>query len=198
MKFHCIKCHDTSWIIKCNCYKICDRVLPYRDKDLKPHLVVDGHTLKSKMHEERFFYDKYWWLTKPNYWGSNSTGKVMEHVYNFQEHYKCCMLPWGSIHHIDRNKNNNDISNLQGMIDKKHWKLHADEMIEKKEIKKEQELRDRRCCKCRSKNTKVTPDNKGEKIPRWYRLPSDKVNWYCHKCYVQWEYYYRINKVISY
>lgn len=48
------------------------------------------------------------------------------HVYIFEQYYQCCMLKWGDVHHIDENRNNNDISNLQGYTHSSHMKLHRE------------------------------------------------------------------------
>ncbi len=52
-------------------------------------------------------------------------GKQMrKHVVIFEEYYKCCMLPWGEIHHINDIKTDNNISNLKGMTDSQHRRFH--------------------------------------------------------------------------
>lgn len=60
-----------------------------------------------------------------DYPGSDKKGGIFEHVFNFENHYMCCMLPWGRVHHIDGNKLNNNIDNLEGMTWFKHMRIHA-------------------------------------------------------------------------
>ena len=43
----------------------------------------------------------YWLLWLPEYPTTRKDGCILEHVYFFQEYYKCRMLPWGVVHHID-------------------------------------------------------------------------------------------------
>ena len=51
-------------------------------------------------------------------------GYIFEHVLIFEEHYRCCLLTWGIVHHIDGNRQNNLIGNLQGMTRAQHLKHH--------------------------------------------------------------------------
>jgi hypothetical protein len=49
---------------------------------------------------------------------------VLEHVLVYERHHKCCMLRWGIVHHINENRSDNRIENLQGMSRSKHISLH--------------------------------------------------------------------------
>jgi hypothetical protein len=49
---------------------------------------------------------------------------VYEHVFVFENYYKCKMLRWGVIHHKNRDKLDNRIDNLEGMTRNKHIKYH--------------------------------------------------------------------------
>ena len=37
----------------------------------------------------------------------------------------CCMLPWGVVHHKDGNRQNNNMTNLQGMSRSVYTRLHS-------------------------------------------------------------------------
>ena len=72
-------------------------------------------------------------------------GFMHEHILRYEEFYKCCILPWTVIHHIDHNKRNNDITNLQPVNESQHRKIHAIEYREKCEE------RGFECPRCRSR-----------------------------------------------
>jgi hypothetical protein len=42
----------------------------------------------------------------------------------YERYYKCSLLPWDIIHHIDGNRANNDISNLEPSFQSKHCGYH--------------------------------------------------------------------------
>lgn len=56
---------------------------------------------------------------------ANGSGKVMEHVYNMEVHIGRLLVGDECVHHIDRNRKNNEIDNLQLMTMSEHAKLHA-------------------------------------------------------------------------
>lgn len=116
----------------------------------------------------------YWRITVPGYRGVDDHNRIREHVYNFQEFNKCCLLPWGTIHHIDHNKENNMPWNLKGMVRGQHVQLHFRE-----------DDSNRRCFNCGSEKTYLEKSPKPEGMPRyhWRHLPWDKEHWYCSKCY---------------
>lgn len=121
--------------------------------------------------------DGYWRITVPGYRGVDDHGRIREHVYNFQEYNKCCMLSWGTIHHIDHNRENNMPWNLKGMMRGKHSQVH---FLGK--------LKDRTgyiCFECGSNRTEIKKPNGSHKTSRedWRHLPWDKEHWYCKNCY---------------
>lgn len=129
----------------------------------------------------------YWSLYLPDYFSADKGGYVRENVYIFQEYHKCCMLPWGDVHHKDFNKENNKISNLIGLMHSKHLSLHK--------LGKHKDTSDRRCYRCKSNKTNFKAPNlkSGNKTPypRWQHLPWDKINWYCDRCYTNEKRYYK-------
>lgn len=58
---------------------------------------------------------------------ANSAGKVMEHVYIMEKFLGRKLNKDECVHHIDRDRSNNDIENLQLLTHKEHAELHARE-----------------------------------------------------------------------
>lgn len=58
---------------------------------------------------------------------ANKSGKIYEHIYVMCNHIGRKLNPDECVHHIDRNRENNSLSNLQLMTLSEHAKLHAEE-----------------------------------------------------------------------
>lgn len=69
----------------------------------------------------RAYYDKGYYRIHDN---SSPYNHKTLHRLIFEEHYKCTLLPHAIIHHIDGDKTNQDISNLQLMSNSEHTILH--------------------------------------------------------------------------
>jgi hypothetical protein len=76
------------------------------------------------------------------------------------------------VHHIDFDKTNNNISNLQILTKSDHDRIHAD--------KRFKDMSDRICSDCGSNTTYIRKDN-GWIL--WYDNP--KGGWWCKKCYMK-------------
>ena len=50
--------------------------------------------------------------------------RKLEHRLIYEEYYKCCLLPWSIVHHINEDKLDNRIENLEGMMRRQHPPLH--------------------------------------------------------------------------
>jgi hypothetical protein len=107
----------------------------------------------------------YWEILMPDYFSANKNGYVFEHIYNFQEYNKCCILPWGVVHHIDENKKNNMTWNLQGMTNKQHQLLHCFK-----------DMDGRICIRCNSDKTYLKKNGR----PMWYKIGAECL---CKNCY---------------
>src|SRR3982750_3070765 len=120
----------------------------------------------------RYLKNGYWFLYRPNYPSSDKKGCIREHIYKFQEHYKCCLLPWGVIHHKDELRSNNEISNLSGMMKRKHTSIH-----QKGKKPPKLDKSNRFCKTCKSDSTYM--NKKG-----WYLWYGSDINgWLCCICY---------------
>lgn len=55
---------------------------------------------------------------------SDVRGYVAEHRIVYEEHYKCCILPWTIIHHRNGIKTDNQVENLELTTRRCHPKIH--------------------------------------------------------------------------
>ena len=161
---------------RCECGRP-DCLIPVINKKGRFAKFKNGH---GKWNNGRSKCGNYWLIYMPKYFSSYIDGYILEHIYNFQEYYKCCLLPWAHIHHIEpvtKDYCNNMPWNLQGMMHDKHISSHQ---LGKPRVNTE----DRRCYLCGSNRTAIYKD-KRRKTPTkdWNHLPWDKINWYCKNCY---------------
>lgn len=167
--FKCSRCKDKNWLKQCEC-GYCDKIIIERDRRGKLRKYVIGHQLIKKQSKNykngRIKRRDYWYIYLPDYFSSTKQGYVCEHVYFFQEYHKCCMLPWGDVHHIIPIKDggSNMYWNLQGMIHGKHIKFHH--------VK---DTSNRKCYGCKSNKTWI--DKNGHY--QWHKY---KSVWLCNKC----------------
>lgn len=76
----------------------------------------------------------YMYCYYPEHPTANAAGKVMEHVYVMYNHIGRQLKSNECVHHIDRDKKNNLLSNLMLMDHDEHSKLHAVEDRNYKEV----------------------------------------------------------------
>lgn len=83
--------------------------LELRQKKFKPFIIVDGIKFT---------------INRDGYYESTITDRLMLHNYNWEKVNG--KIPKGyELHHIDLNKLNNDVSNLQLVTPKEHTEIHA-------------------------------------------------------------------------
>ena len=76
----------------------------------------------------KFRLDKktgYMYCYNPSHCIANAAGKVLEHVYVMHEAIGRQLNPGECVHHIDRDRTNNELSNLRLMTIAEHSLLHA-------------------------------------------------------------------------
>lgn len=164
-----IKVYEPFILGKCQCGH-CNEDIEIIDRDRK--------ILKKyyKTHRPRGSDSPFWkggrWVNEFGYvfvWApehpkADKRGYVFEHVKVITEYYNCCLLPWTQIHHIDKNTQNNEISNLLLTRNGLHRSTYH--------LK---DMSDRVCLLCGAVKTYI--DKLG--IPRWSIY---KNGFICNKC----------------
>ncbi|HEX5519921.1 MAG TPA: hypothetical protein VFX18_05725 [Candidatus Nitrosocosmicus sp.] len=67
---------------------------------------------------------EYKFVMRYNHPLSDVNGYVREHRAVYEDHHKCCLLPWIDIHHINGKKDDNRIENLMPLPRTIHTKIH--------------------------------------------------------------------------
>lgn len=137
--------------------------------------VSHGFNWKGGRYIDGNGYVKIW---KPDHIFVDSKGYVKEHRLVYEEHFKCCLLPWAVIHHINKNKQDNRIENLMPFFS---HSLHISYELLK-------DLSDRSCSICNSKNTAISKRN-GR--PKWHNYND---NFICTRCFDKLRYYKDLEK----
>lgn len=117
--------------------------------------------------------DGYLYEYCPNHPFTNNTKCVYQHRLVYERYYNCILLPSTLIHHIDGNRQNNIIENLQPMYNNQHTKIHFTK-----------DMSDRSCFICKSKKTYI--NKKG--YTTWFKYMDGFV---CHKCGLKIRYHIR-------
>ena len=188
----CVNCCGINYLIQCACGK-CNELIPMINKKGKVARFKNGHNAFLRLGDKNPNWlggrkkDKngYWFLLMPDYFSSNSGGYVLEHIYFYQEYYKCCLLPWGVVHHkepVTKDYCNNMIWNLQGMTNSQHISYHH-----KGKVGKRKDHSKTICLLCGSNKTKKQSGrNYGYD---WFVYGDGYI---CHKCYMKE--YHKIRK----
>lgn len=117
------KCH----LIPCACN--CNQLLLDKDDHYRKRDYIQGH---NQTYDKNNNWNGGKIITSKGYviklfkkhHRANNKGYVLEHILVYEQYYKCCVLKWGVIHHINKIKTDNRIENLEGMIESKHLSLH--------------------------------------------------------------------------
>lgn len=154
---------------KCQC-GYCDEDIPIRGTGKTLQKFKYNHHLNGVNHHmykgEYLNTQKYVEVYQPNHKFCGAKKLVKKHRLVYEQYYKCCLLPWAVIHHLDRNKQNNNINNLMA------FPSHSKHVSY--ELKKD--MSNRYCLLCLSKTTVL--DKK--KNPKWYKY---KNGFICDTCY---------------
>jgi hypothetical protein len=108
---------------------------------------------------------RYWVLSgKQGHAHADRLGRIYEHIFVYQEHYKVCLLKGTEIHHKNKNKLDNRVSNLLAVSSAEHRTMHH--------------KKDRSNTLCLICGEKTTKDKRG--YERWHVYKNGHS---CDKCY---------------
>ena len=99
-----------------------------RQERTKNPLTLDRRGSKNPRWRGGIRTAKYVWVYRPEHRFARNSGYVYYHRVVYESYHRCCLLPWASIHHVDRNTMNNFPSNLQGMMKLRHDTMETTEM----------------------------------------------------------------------
>lgn len=130
-------------------------------------------------------------LKRDNPRGKNNQGYVREHILVMEEYLSILFdetvyIPRGyNIHHINKNRSDNSLINLEIMSSSEHTTHH---MIGNTiPLGKHIDTSNRICHNCGSNTTWIqhpTPRSREKtSFPHWYHYRTDKTKWLCRKCY---------------
>ena len=105
-------------------------------------------------------------ILKPEHPFANCNGYIREHRLVYEEYYKCCILQWIIVHHINKDKQDNRPENLQLMTHLEHDRHH-----------KIKDVSDRICFHCGSSETYLRKERNGR--PDWRRKNGKII---CSRC----------------
>lgn len=127
--------------------------------------------------------DGYVIINRSSHPNADKYGRIREHVLNFAEAHKCCLLPWSVVHHRDGRRDNNSVENLEAMMRSKHTALHHKPYPHSEQTKKflsqlnTKDMSHRRCHICNTMNPGINTTGRG----RWYLNQESEV--ICRNCY---------------
>ena len=148
----------------CECGK-CKELVPETDMYNRPVRFAVGHNSRGagnsqyKGGKRKYKEFKYKSKKDPSHPNADVRGNIRVHVWVYTTYHKCCMLPWGQVHHIDGDTMNNDISNLEGMMRSAHRRNHMTA-----------DMSDRICSMCKAEESHKR---------HWYK---HEGKWICKSC----------------
>jgi hypothetical protein len=111
-------------------------------------------------------------IHKPEHPNCNAHGYVRLHRLIYEEFYKCCLLKFTELHHINENRTDNRIENLIPMYKSQHMSLHKSGTMN---------MLNRICLLCGSDKTRRLQNNN----LLWLNF---KDGFICHSCYYKQRY----------
>lgn len=143
------------------------RMMSKRNKSNKNPAWKGGRVIKES---------GYVWVRCPEHPAATPGGYVYEHRLVMEKYLGRYLEPWEHVHHIDGNRSNNDLSNLQLMSNFEHANYHNSQLSESDKAqrakgliaaaKRRRKPREIIPCACGCGEFLITPDKKGR--PRQY------------------------------
>jgi len=175
MCINCLRAYKQSLAPKIECQCIdpnCKILIPSIDVFGNPKKYVKGHSSKGSgnaMYKGGISNDdEYIIIHKPDHPFARTNGFVSEHRLVMEKHLGRYLTKDEHVHHKDKNKKNNDISNLQLVSNSEHMKLHKAELREDRS--------NINCNFCGGNKTKINKYG----FPEWYL---DINGFLCRNCY---------------
>jgi len=162
-------------LTKCACG--CGRsIVPHKNHG-KPVRFIHGHNGAGALHYDykggKYTNDAgYIMVLRPNHPRAGQNGYVREHILVMEAYLGRPLKPEENVHHINHNRSDNKIQNLQ-LFDsfKSHMANHHYEIIER--------LGPKICSVCKVTKTAIRRSNN---YHLWYRN-NQKNGWLCNRCY---------------
>ena len=152
---------------KCGCNQPLDKISSgdYLRKQKRGHNLTGSN---NKRYNNGIRYrQNYRYIYMPDYFSAQKDGYVPEHIYNYQEYYKVCILSGYEIHHIEPVR--------KGYCNNMVWNLLLLSKADHRKLDRTKDSDGWRCSKC-GLGTYIKPNGR----PMWYY---DKDgNLLCNKC----------------
>lgn len=106
---------------KCECDPDCKEMIYIKTTRGKPNNFAIGHHMKMENHynwKGGRYIGNYIFLRIKGKW-------IREHRVIYEQYHNVCLLPWIEIHHINGDKHDNRIENLQPMTINDHRRLES-------------------------------------------------------------------------
>lgn len=170
-KYLCERCEGKNYLIECKCG--CTKVRFLVDDKGRIREYIHNHHVFGENNSNwnggiRYRYN-YRYILMPDYPRAGSDGYVVEHVYVYEQYNKCCLLPWGEVHHLDPVR--------EGYCNNMPWNLIGVTKWQHRTLDRTKDMSNRRCSKCSS--TETYKKQNGRDV--WYGKTEDTL--ICKLCY---------------
>ena len=111
----------------CGCGELIDSFYRWPSEQIyykKGHSWNKGKSNTWCIGEKNVRFSNYRSKTTQGYFEYRKDSRQLEHRKVYEEYYNCCLLPNVDVHHINANKQDNRIDNLQPMFKSDHTIFH--------------------------------------------------------------------------